>query len=294
MLCILLLFTDIQGTEMRMLHFHPSVDVARGGAGDGAGGGGGAGGGAGNVLMHVELVLRREALTQRHGRLQLSICDAMDACEESHHHPHRTFRSTTGPMDVYDVTAAFVRWAGRPDVLTDTCTMALRGPARLLARWQVPADEHHSALLVLYQNIGAQFHRSWSDRTRRSVRSERPPPVAPETEALRSDDCRLRSWYVPFAPLGWDEWMIEPEGYTANFCSGTCDEPLMNMSVNVSNHAFIKSLYRSRIGSYNVPHIPQSRCVPIRLSGMSLLYRNGDKTVMKLMTEMIATSCGCM
>lgn len=36
-----------------------------------------------------------------------------------------------------------------------------------------------------------------------------------------SECCRERL-FVSFADLGWDDWIVQPRGYHAHFCRGSC------------------------------------------------------------------------
>ena len=35
-------------------------------------------------------------------------------------------------------------------------------------------------------------------------------------------ECCRESFYVSFADIGWDDWILGPEGYNAYFCKGSC------------------------------------------------------------------------
>ncbi|XP_065320100.1 uncharacterized protein LOC135927828 isoform X2 [Gordionus sp. m RMFG-2023] len=55
--------------------------------------------------------------------------------------------------------------------------------------------------------------------------------------------CQLREWYIDFSTLGWKDWLIKPDGYYINYCTGICVSPLLNENYNASMHAFIKDLW---------------------------------------------------
>lgn len=104
--------------------------------------------------------------------------------------------------------------------------------------------------------------------------------------------CHLQFWYVDFQKLKWDEWILQPSGYFANVCLGHCAHPLSDQ-VNVTNHAYVKSVYRSMNGNA-VSHLPLAYCVPIRLKPLRLLYMSNNSLVLRTMQELVATGCGCM
>lgn len=35
-------------------------------------------------------------------------------------------------------------------------------------------------------------------------------------------ECCRESLYVSFAEIGWDDWILQPAGYNAYFCKGSC------------------------------------------------------------------------
>ncbi|RXG52514.1 Bone morphogenetic protein 7 [Armadillidium vulgare] len=43
----------------------------------------------------------------------------------------------------------------------------------------------------------------------------------------KESQCQKRPLHVSFKDLGWQEWVIAPEGYDANFCDGRCHFPLL-------------------------------------------------------------------
>uniref|UniRef100_A0A8B9KN04 Bone morphogenetic protein 6 n=1 Tax=Astyanax mexicanus TaxID=7994 RepID=A0A8B9KN04_ASTMX len=57
--------------------------------------------------------------------------------------------------------------------------------------------------------------------------------------------CRKHELYVSFRELGWQDWIIAPEGYAANYCDGECSFPL-NAHMNATNHAIVQTLVSFR------------------------------------------------
>uniref|UniRef100_A0A3B3VY34 Bone morphogenetic protein 6 n=1 Tax=Poecilia latipinna TaxID=48699 RepID=A0A3B3VY34_9TELE len=53
--------------------------------------------------------------------------------------------------------------------------------------------------------------------------------------------CKRHELYVSFRELGWQDWIIAPEGYAANYCDGECSFPL-NGHMNATNHAIVQTL----------------------------------------------------
>ncbi|XP_072263173.1 protein DVR-1-like [Pyxicephalus adspersus] len=103
------------------------------------------------------------------------------------------------------------------------------------------------------------------------------------------DICQIRSLYIEFKEFGWQEWVIAPKGYMANYCHGACPYPLTEV-LNGSNHAILQTL----IHSIDPHEVPLPCCVPIRFSPISMLYYdNSDNVVLKHYENMVVDECGC-
>ncbi|KAG8525165.1 Bone morphogenetic protein 8B [Galemys pyrenaicus] len=57
----------------------------------------------------------------------------------------------------------------------------------------------------------------------------------------RRQVCRRHELYVSFQDLGWLDWVIAPQGYSAYYCEGECSFPL-DSCMNATNHAVLQSL----------------------------------------------------
>lgn len=118
----------------------------------------------------------------------------------------------------------------------------------------------------------------------------------------RDVTCSLTSWYLDFAKLGWTSWIRFPLGYYANYCSGSCvASSQTNPGSNMTNHAFVKGLYRTALQNddtvpqASIDALPTACCVPVRLSPINILYRNDDDNwIIRGMSEMVADQCGCL
>ncbi|XP_024141652.1 protein DVR-1 [Oryzias melastigma] len=108
-------------------------------------------------------------------------------------------------------------------------------------------------------------------------------PVTP------SNVCKARRLYIDFKDVGWQDWIIAPQGYMANYCHGECPFPLSE-SLNGTNHAILQTL----VHSLDPQGTPQPGCVPIRLSPISMLYYdNNDNVVLRHYQDMVVDECGC-
>ncbi|CAB4065836.1 unnamed protein product [Lepeophtheirus salmonis] len=85
----------------------------------------------------------------------------------------------------------------------------------------------------------------------------------------RSRACQKRSLFVSFKDLGWQDWIIAPEGYAAYYCHGECTFPLNT-------------------------NIPRPCCAPVQLSGISVLYFDeSTNVILKKFRNMVVKTCGC-
>ncbi|KAG9466909.1 hypothetical protein GDO78_015902 [Eleutherodactylus coqui] len=100
--------------------------------------------------------------------------------------------------------------------------------------------------------------------------------------------CRRVDMIVDFVEIGWGSWIVHPQKYNAYRCEGTCPIPL-NETFKPTNHAYMKSVVKL----YHPEKVECPSCVPIRMSPLSMLYKEGNNLVVKHHEEMIVEECGC-
>lgn len=63
------------------------------------------------------------------------------------------------------------------------------------------------------------------------------------------NECCRESLYVSFAEIGWNDWIIKPEGYNAYFCRGSCTTPtaIMNSAGNHNSILQVKAININKI-----------------------------------------------
>ncbi|XP_070701519.1 inhibin subunit beta Ab isoform X2 [Pempheris klunzingeri] len=105
--------------------------------------------------------------------------------------------------------------------------------------------------------------------------------------------CCKRQFYVNFKDIGWNDWIIAPSGYHANYCEGDCPNHMASISSSsLSFHSTVINHYRMR--GYSPFQNIKSCCVPTRLRAMSMLYYNEEQKIIKKDIEnMIVEECGC-
>ncbi|GAA6235080.1 inhibin beta A chain [Lates japonicus] len=105
--------------------------------------------------------------------------------------------------------------------------------------------------------------------------------------------CCKRQFYVNFKDIGWNDWIIAPSGYHANYCEGDCPNHMASLSgSSLSFHSTVINHYRMR--GYSPFQNIKSCCVPTRLRAMSMLYYNEEQKIIKKdIQNMIVEECGC-
>ncbi|XP_042621941.1 bone morphogenetic protein 7a [Cyprinus carpio] len=140
------------------------------------------------------------------------------------------------------------------------------------------------------------------NKQRGHQRSKNPKPgVAPSHVALKTAEaaegasvdpkqgCKKQELYVSFRDLGWQDWIIAPEGYAAYYCEGECVFPL-NSYMNATNHAIVQTL----VHFINPETVPKPCCAPTQLHGISVLYfDDSSNVILKKYRNMVVRTCGC-
>ncbi|XP_034938578.1 inhibin beta chain [Chelonus insularis] len=170
-------------------------------------------------------------------------------------------------------------------------------------------------LLVDCTGCGTQVHIStFSEQTQRSVdssikskdaeNSNRPflvvltDPAAVKrvrrraiecSGALKGQCCKQR-FYVSFSQLGWDDWIIAPQGYYANYCRGDCAAGHRTPDTFLNYYTHVIEEYRKMDKLAGM----QPCCAPLKFSPMSLIYYGPDSNIIKRdLPKMIVDECGC-
>lgn len=105
--------------------------------------------------------------------------------------------------------------------------------------------------------------------------------------------CCKRQLYINFKDIGWNDWIIAPSGYHANYCEGECPSHVASIAGStLSFHSAVISHYRLR--GYSPFQNLHSCCVPTRLRAMSMLYYNEEQKIIKKdIQNMVVEECGC-
>ncbi|KAL4636034.1 bone morphogenetic protein 10 isoform X1 [Arapaima gigas] len=106
----------------------------------------------------------------------------------------------------------------------------------------------------------------------------------------KGNQCKKTSLYVEFKDIGWDSWILAPNGYEAYECSGVCSYPLTK-HVTPTKHAIVQTLVNMK----SPQKVSGACCVPTKLDPISLLYLDdtGVVTYKYKYEGMVVAECGC-
>ncbi|XP_043317720.1 bone morphogenetic protein 8B [Cervus canadensis] len=219
----------------------------------------------------------------------------------------QTLRSGDEGWLVLDVTAASDRWllnrnkdlGLRLYVETDDGRSVDPGLAGLLGR-QAPRSKQPFVVTFFRASPGpgpARAPRAARPLKKRPPKrtNELPPPnklpgIFDDVHGSHGRQvCRRHELYVSFQDLGWLDWVIAPQGYSAYYCEGECSFPL-DSCMNATNHAILQSL----VHLMKPDAVPKACCAPTKLSATSVLYYDSSNNViLRKHRNMVVRACGC-
>ncbi|XP_072239298.1 bone morphogenetic protein 7-like [Leuresthes tenuis] len=156
-------------------------------------------------------------------------------------------------------------------------------------------------LVVFFKAKEVRFRSVRSAQGHKGRQSNRSKPQRTAQDALKAvesatdnlgftkEGCKKHELYVSFRDLGWQDWIIAPEGYAAYYCEGECAFPL-NSYMNATNHAIVQTL----VHFVNPETVPKPCCAPTQLHGISVLYfDDSSNVILKKYRNMVVRACGC-
>ena len=96
--------------------------------------------------------------------------------------------------------------------------------------------------------------------------------------------CRYPVW-ISFQDLGWDSWVLQPKGYQAYYCDGSCPKNYKTMN----NFAHIKSF----LHMLQPNDSPSKCCTATDMSPLSILHYENGRLIVSVLEDMVVNSCGC-
>ncbi|XP_058415174.1 inhibin beta C chain [Diceros bicornis minor] len=105
--------------------------------------------------------------------------------------------------------------------------------------------------------------------------------------------CCRQEFFVDFREIGWHDWIIQPEGYAMNFCTGQCPLHVAGMpGIAASFHTAVLNLLKANTAAGTAGG--GSCCVPTARRPLSLLYYDKDSNIVKTdIPDMVVETCGC-
>ncbi|XP_040395487.1 inhibin beta C chain-like [Cygnus olor] len=140
----------------------------------------------------------------------------------------------------------------------------------------VNATQSHQPFLVAEAKVRELGHRV----AKRSLRCSQ-----------NSNLCCRKDYYVDFRDIGWNDWIIKPEGYQINYCVGQCPLHVAGSPGMASSfHTAVFNLVKAN----NIQASGHSCCVPTRRRPLSVLYFDRNSNIVKTdIPDMIVDACGC-
>ncbi|KFM62674.1 Inhibin beta E chain, partial [Stegodyphus mimosarum] len=124
------------------------------------------------------------------------------------------------------------------------------------------------------------YNKEASYRSRRSTSS-----------CVDGSNCCRENFYLNFAEIGWDNWILHPEGYDANFCRGRCFNDLSN--TRFYHSAVLLSYIRDNKDIAEEIGLNMC-CTPSVMSPISIIYQNEEGIFYhKSIENMKVESCDC-
>ncbi|NXE01207.1 INHBC protein, partial [Chaetorhynchus papuensis] len=103
--------------------------------------------------------------------------------------------------------------------------------------------------------------------------------------------CCRQEFFVDFKEIGWEDWIIQPEGYHMNYCAGLCP---LHVAGAPGLAASFHTAVLNRIKAASAAAAVGSCCVPTQRRPLSLLYYDRDSNIVKTdIPDMIVDACGC-
>ncbi|KAM4675949.1 bone morphogenetic protein 7-like [Discoglossus pictus] len=148
-----------------------------------------------------------------------------------------------------------------------------------------------------FRSIRSADNKQWNHDLNKVLKEHEERPILNITENIMSNRghykrqaCKKHELYVSFRDLGWQDWILAPEGYAAYYCEGECAFPL-NSYMNASNHAIVQTL----VHFINPDAAPKPCCAPTELHAISVLYfDDSSNVVLKKYKNMVVRTCGCL
>ncbi|XP_068121255.1 inhibin beta B chain-like [Hyperolius riggenbachi] len=142
--------------------------------------------------------------------------------------------------------------------------------------FMVNPNDSHQPFLVAQAKVRERSHHT----AKRSLNCDQ-----------NSNLCCRKDYYVEFKDIGWNDWIIKPEGYQINYCMGLCP---MHVAGSPGMAASFHTTVFNLIKANNIQTAVSSCCVPTKRRPLSMLYFDRNNNIVKTdIPDMIVEACGC-
>ncbi|KAH8283510.1 hypothetical protein KR018_004633 [Drosophila ironensis] len=104
-------------------------------------------------------------------------------------------------------------------------------------------------------------------------------------------ECCREQLYISFKEIGWSNWILQPEGYNAYFCRGSCSS-VASVTQAASHHSSLMKILSTSSGNKSLELVPC--CTAKQYSSLQLVVMDSSNTAtVKTLPNMVVESCGC-
>ncbi|XP_005397429.1 PREDICTED: inhibin beta C chain [Chinchilla lanigera] len=165
---------------------------------------------------------------------------------------------------------------------------------------QAACSQGHLTLELVPEGQGARSSVTMGDTAHRPFVAARVRAGGKHRVRRQGIDCQggsrmccRQEFFVDFREIGWHDWIIQPEGYAMNFCTGQCPLHVAGMpGIAASFHTAVLNLLKANTAAGTAGG--GSCCVPTAQRPLSLLYYDRDSNIVKTdIPDMVVEACGC-
>uniref|UniRef100_A0A146Y9J2 Bone morphogenetic protein 5 n=1 Tax=Fundulus heteroclitus TaxID=8078 RepID=A0A146Y9J2_FUNHE len=265
----------------------------------------------GEAVTAAEFRIYKDRSHARHSNITLKV-SIYQVIKEYQNKDAETFlldskkvQASNGGWLVFDITATSNHWVMNPqqNFGLQLCVETMDGrsinikSAGIIGRngpqskqpFVVAFFKASGVLLRSVRAVGGKKKNQNRNKSTNKQESSRIPKPGDYNTSEQKQACKKHELYVSFRDLGWQDWIIAPEGYAAFYCDGECSFPL-NAQMNATNHAIVQTLVHLMFPD----NVPKPCCAPTKLNAISVLYfDDSSNVILKKYRNMVVRSCGC-
>ncbi|XP_035234182.1 inhibin beta E chain-like [Stegodyphus dumicola] len=114
------------------------------------------------------------------------------------------------------------------------------------------------------------------------------------TNCDNNSTCCKKVLHISFSDIGWDEWIVRPESYQANYCAGSCNNDINLARNHHSNVLMTLCASNPAIARRHGLQDACAKCTPSAYRSISIIYLSEEGVNVKRdLPDMSVTSCSC-